>query len=62
MQRDLALLKEECRTAGRDFDKLDITVMGGIQGDRSATQHELDRYAAAGVGRFVLALGTLGAA
>jgi len=59
MQRDLAVLKEECRAAGRDFGKLDITVMGGIQGDRSATQRELDRYAATGVGRFVVALGTL---
>lgn len=60
MQRDLAMLKEECRAAARDFNELDITVMGGIQGDRAATQRELDRYAAAGVGRFVVALGTFG--
>ena len=59
IQRDLATLKEECQAAGRDFGKLDITVMGGVQGDRGATQKELERYAAAGVGRFVVALGTL---
>jgi probable F420-dependent oxidoreductase len=59
MRRDLATLKDECRAAGRDFSKLDITVMGGIQGDRAATQRELERYAATGVGRFVVALGTL---
>ncbi|HTT77572.1 MAG TPA: LLM class F420-dependent oxidoreductase [Candidatus Binataceae bacterium] len=59
MKRDLAALKEECRTAGRDFSTLDITVMGGIQGDRAVTQKELERYAALGVGRFVVGLGTL---
>ena len=60
MQRDLALLKEECHAAGRDFARLDITVMGGIQGDRAATQRELTRYADTGVGRFVVALGSFG--
>lgn len=59
MSRDLAALKEECRAVGRDFGTLDITVMGGVQGDRAATQKELARYAALGVGRFVAALGTL---
>ena len=33
--------------------------MGGIPGDRAAVQAELARFAEAGVGRFVLALGTL---
>jgi probable F420-dependent oxidoreductase len=58
MQRDIAVLKDECREIGRDFTKLDITVMGGIQGDRAATRRELERYAEIGVGRFVVALGT----
>jgi hypothetical protein len=39
--------------------KLDITVMGGIAGERGAVQAELARFAEAGVGRFVIALGTL---
>jgi probable F420-dependent oxidoreductase len=59
MKRDLATLRDECRAAGRDFGKLDITVMGGIAGDRGAVQGELARFAEAGVGRFVIALGTL---
>ena len=59
MKRDLATLREECRAVGRDFATLDITVMGGIPGDRAAVQAELARFAEAGVGRFVLALGTL---
>jgi probable F420-dependent oxidoreductase len=59
MKRDLATLREECKAAGRDFATLDITVMGGIPGDRVAVQAELARFAEAGVGRFVLALGTL---
>lgn len=60
MKRDLATLREECRAAGRDFATLDITTMGGIAGDRAAVQAELARFAATGVGRFVVALGTLG--
>jgi probable F420-dependent oxidoreductase len=58
MQRDIAALKQECLAVGRDFTKLDITVMGGIQGDRVATRRELERYAEMGVGRLVVALGT----
>ena len=60
MKRDLAALREECRAAGRDFGALDITVMGGIVGDRAAVQAELGRFAETGVGRFVAALGVLG--
>jgi probable F420-dependent oxidoreductase len=59
MKRDLATLRDECSAVGRDFATLDITVMGGIPGDRAAVQAELARFAAVGVGRFVLALGTL---
>jgi alkanesulfonate monooxygenase SsuD/methylene tetrahydromethanopterin reductase-like flavin-dependent oxidoreductase (luciferase family) len=56
MKRDLATLCDECRAVGRDFAKLDITVMGGIAGDRSAVQAELMRFAEVGVGRFVVAV------
>jgi hypothetical protein len=59
MKRDFATLRDECRAVGRDFAKLDITVMGGIAGERGAVQAELARFAEAGVGRFVIALGTL---
>jgi alkanesulfonate monooxygenase SsuD/methylene tetrahydromethanopterin reductase-like flavin-dependent oxidoreductase (luciferase family) len=59
MKRDLATLRDECRATGRDFGKLDITVMGGIAGERGAVQAELARFAETGVGRFVIALGTL---
>lgn len=59
MKRDLATLRDECRAVGRDFAKLDITVMGGIAGERAAVQAELARFADAGVDRFVIALGTL---
>jgi probable F420-dependent oxidoreductase len=59
MKRELATLRDECRAVGRDFAQLDITVMGGIAGDRPAVQAELARFAEAGVGRFVIALGTL---
>jgi len=59
MKRDLATLRQECTAVGRDFAKLDITVMGGIPGDRAAVQAELARFGEVGVGRFVLALGTL---
>jgi probable F420-dependent oxidoreductase len=59
MKRDLATLREECRAIGRDFGKLDITVMGGIAGDRATVQAELARFTETGVGRFVVALGTL---
>jgi probable F420-dependent oxidoreductase len=59
MKRDLATLRQECTAVGRDFAKLNITVMGGIPGDRAAVQAELARFGEVGVGRFVLALGTL---
>jgi probable F420-dependent oxidoreductase len=52
----LAELREECGKVGRDFSRLDITVMGGLGDDRSKVQDELGKYAAVGVGRFVIAL------
>lgn len=59
MREHLAILKEECRAAGRDYAKLDITVMGTIAGERAPVQEELARFAEIGVGRFVLQAGTL---
>ncbi len=52
----LAELREECQKVGRDFSKLDITAMGGLGDDRAKVRDELGKYAAVGVGRFVIAL------
>jgi probable F420-dependent oxidoreductase len=50
-------LKRECAAVGRDFASLDITIMGGISGDRARVQDGLMEYAAAGAQRFVVGLG-----
>jgi probable F420-dependent oxidoreductase len=60
MKEHLAILKNECRAAGRDYSKLDITVMGALQGERGQVQEELGKFAQLGVGRFVCQVGTLG--
>ena len=52
-------LKRECAAVGRNFAELDITIMGGIRGDRAKVQDELKEFAAAGAGRFVAGLGDL---
>jgi probable F420-dependent oxidoreductase len=56
VKRATVELREECQKVGRDFSKLDITVMGGLGDERAKVQGELGKYAAAGVGRFVIAL------
>ena len=55
-------MREECDKAGRDYGKLDLTVMGALGDERAKAQDELGKYAALGVGRFVVALvaGALG--
>jgi probable F420-dependent oxidoreductase len=53
MKEHLALLKDECRARGREYSKLDITVMGALQGERTQVQEELRKFADLGVGRFV---------
>lgn len=53
MRRKVAELKEECAKAGRDFGKLDITVMICLTGDRSRTQELLAQLAELGVDRVV---------
>jgi probable F420-dependent oxidoreductase len=61
MKEHLAILKEECRAVGRDYGKLDITVMGTLAAERAQVQEELMRYAELGAGRFVFQVGTLAA-
>jgi hypothetical protein len=52
-------LKRECTEIGRNFAELDITIMGGIRGDRAQVQDGLKEFEAAGAGRFVAGLGDL---
>ncbi|HKV54427.1 MAG TPA: TIGR03619 family F420-dependent LLM class oxidoreductase, partial [Candidatus Binataceae bacterium] len=59
MKENLARLKDECRTIGRDYNKLDITVMGAVSGERNQVQDELHRFEELGVGRFVAATGMI---
>lgn len=51
--RALQTLRERMSVAGRDFSKLDITVMVGVS-ERSPIREILERYEAAGAGRVVL--------
>jgi alkanesulfonate monooxygenase SsuD/methylene tetrahydromethanopterin reductase-like flavin-dependent oxidoreductase (luciferase family) len=53
MRRKLAELKEECSKAGRDFSKLDITLMITLPQDRSQTQEMLAQLGELGVTRVV---------
>jgi probable F420-dependent oxidoreductase len=59
MKEQLLVLKEECRAVGRDFSKLDITLMGALRGERPQIQDEIQRLAAIGIGRFVVMVGSL---
>jgi probable F420-dependent oxidoreductase len=52
-------LKVECSAVGRNFADLEITIMGGIRGDRAQVQDGLKEFAAAGAVRFVAGLGEL---
>jgi probable F420-dependent oxidoreductase len=60
MKEHLGALKEECRAAGTDYSRLDITVMGAAHNDRSKARDETAGFAELGVGRYVFAVGTLG--
>ncbi len=51
-------LRRECDAVGRDFEKLDISALGLIEGGRSAVQKELELYRNAGAQRFVVGLRT----
>ena len=59
LKENLPKLREECRAAGRDYNKLDITVMGAIRGERAQVQDELRRFEDCGVGRYVVTTGVL---
>jgi probable F420-dependent oxidoreductase len=59
MRQSLPKLRDECRAAGRDYNKLDITVMGTVKGQRGEVQDELRRFEDCGVGRYVLTIGAL---
>jgi hypothetical protein len=60
MRENLPKLRDECRAAGRDYNKLDITVMGSIPGERQQVQDELRRFEDTDVGHYVLTTGVLG--
>src|ERR1700685_4244363 len=49
-------LKRECTAVGRNFAELEITIMGGIRGDRAKVQEGLKEFAEAGPSRFVAGL------
>jgi probable F420-dependent oxidoreductase len=53
MTRKVSELKEECAKAGRDFSKLDITLMISLKGERSQIQDLLAQLGAVGVKRVV---------
>ncbi len=53
MRRRLEELKEECDKSGRDFRRLDITLMLCLTGDRAQTQELLAQLTDLGVNRVV---------
>lgn len=53
IRRKLAELREECARAGRDFARLDITLMISLPQDRSRTQEMLKELGELGVTRVV---------
>jgi probable F420-dependent oxidoreductase len=53
MRRKIAELQEECAKAGRDFGKLDITLMISLKGDRSQVQDLIGELGQLGVHRIV---------
>ncbi len=53
MRRKLAELKEECGKTGRDFGKLDVTLMISLSGERTQTQELLGQLGELGVNRVV---------
>jgi probable F420-dependent oxidoreductase len=59
MKANLPKLRDECRAVGRDYSKLDITVMGTIRGTRAEVRDELHRLEDCGVGRYVITPGLL---
>jgi probable F420-dependent oxidoreductase len=55
LREELRKLRGECEQAGRDFAKLDITIMKReLRGDRASVQSGLREYEDAGAHRFVI--------
>jgi probable F420-dependent oxidoreductase len=55
LKAELGKLRGECDTAGRDFQRLDITIMRReLRGERAEIQAGLEQYVAAGAHRLVL--------
>lgn len=55
LREELARLRRECESAGRDFERLDITIMKReLRGDRASVQGGLREYEDAGAHRFVI--------
>jgi hypothetical protein len=55
MRDELAKLRVECDKVGRDFNRLDITIMKReLRGGRADVQSGLRQYEDAGVHRFVI--------
>jgi len=55
LKAELGRLRTECDTAGRDFKRMDITIMRReLRGTRAEFQAGLEQYSAAGAHRFVI--------
>ena len=55
LREELSKLRGECASAGRDFARLDITIMKReLRGDRASVQSGLHEYEDAGAHRFVI--------
>ncbi|MGH8011184.1 MAG: LLM class F420-dependent oxidoreductase [Candidatus Binataceae bacterium] len=60
MKAQLVQLRAECEAAGTIFDRLEISVVTSVKGDRSRVQEIVSEYAKAGVHRLVVGWRTLG--
>ena len=55
LREELGKLRGECEAAGREFNRLDITIMKReLRGDRASVQSGLREYQEAGAHRFVI--------
>ena len=54
MKAHLGKLREECAKAGSNYDRLDLTIMRTLRGDRGEVQSGLHQYEDLGVHRFVV--------
>jgi probable F420-dependent oxidoreductase len=55
LREELGKLRSECESAGRDYGRLDITIMKReLRGDRASVQSGLHEYEDAGTHRFVI--------